>query len=84
MWPLHLLHERRGEIGSVAFAQEYLNQAVDDLTALFKRHWLEAARQRGKGTPFLYGPAEVVSFGDLFPHQALRSVGHHASVQRVT
>lgn len=63
-WPLHLLHARRTKIGSVAFAQEYLNQAVDDLTALFKRAWLTAARQRGEGAGFLYGPSKVIPFSD--------------------
>lgn len=63
-WPLHLLHARRSKIGSVAFAQEYLNQAVDDLTALFKRAWLTAARQRGEGAGFSYGPANVIPFSD--------------------
>lgn len=63
-WPLDLLHKRRAKIGSVAFAQEYLNQAVDDLTALFRRAWLEAARRRGEGAGFLYGPARVIPFSD--------------------
>lgn len=56
-WPVHKLIARREKIGSIAFAQEYLNQAVDEATTLFRLAWLEASRERGRGVPFLYAPS---------------------------
>jgi len=56
-WTIAKLLTRRGEIGTVAFSQEYLNQAIDDATTLFRLAWLQRAMDRGKGRPFLYGPS---------------------------
>lgn len=53
-WPLRLLQRRRAKIGSVAFAQEYLNLPIDDEAALFRMEWLLAAKNRGQGRGFLY------------------------------
>ena len=53
-WPVHKLMARRAKVGSVAFTQEYLNQAIDDLSSLFPMAVLQAAMQRGKGSSFLY------------------------------
>lgn len=61
-WPGHLLDRRLAKIGSVAFTQEYLNIAVDDLTALFKMAWLQAAVNRGHGVKWLYGPRTTIPF----------------------
>lgn len=61
-WPVDRLRARRDKIGSVAFAQEYLNIAIDDLSSLFKWAWLQAALQRGRGTGFLYEPPPRISF----------------------
>lgn len=61
-WTDAKLRRVRFKIGSVAFAQEYLNQPIDDETALFRREWLEAAKRRGRGLGFLYGPAPRVPF----------------------
>lgn len=65
VWPLDRLLARRRMIGSVAFAQEYLNVPVDESTTLFPRVWLEAALARGKGTPFLYGPAPTLNWSQV-------------------
>lgn len=55
-WPVSKLLRRMAKIGSVAFTQEYLNRAVDDLTSLFPLELLRRSVARGKGTPFLYSP----------------------------
>lgn len=62
LWPVHLLLQRLREIGSVAFAQEYLNIPLDDLSALFRRAWLDAALQRGRGRGFLYAQPPRLGF----------------------
>lgn len=61
-WPVWKLMQRKRSIGSVAFTQEYLNQAIDEATALFKRIWLNRAKNRGSGLSFLYGPAPRIPF----------------------
>lgn len=61
-WTRVRLLRRRRKIGSVAFAQEYLNQAIDDLSALFRRAWLDAAMERGRGRGFLYAPPPRIPF----------------------
>lgn len=55
-WTAEALDQRRREIGSLAFAQEYLNQPIDNETAIFRWEWLEAAINRGNGRGFLYAP----------------------------
>lgn len=60
--PIRMLRLMRAEIGSVAYTQEFLNQPVDDETALFLRAWLRGARQRGKGLPFVYGSPKRIPF----------------------
>jgi hypothetical protein len=61
-WTAANLAQRRREIGSLAFAQEYLNQPIDGETAIFRWEWLEAARQRGAGLGFLYASPPRISF----------------------
>ena len=61
-WTLEMLQRRRRKIGTVAFTQEYLNQAIDEATALFQWRWLQAAKRRGAGRPFLYGKPSVIPF----------------------
>jgi hypothetical protein len=59
-WPLAKLARRRAKIGSVAFAQEYLNLPIDDEASLFRMEWLNAAKNRGQGRGFLYdAPARI-------------------------
>lgn len=64
-WTRERLHERRKKIGSLAYAQEYLNQPVDDAQAVFRMAWLRAAIARGKGRPFLYEPPKRIPFNDV-------------------
>ena len=61
-WPVFRLQARRRKIGSVAFSQEYLNQPVDDETALFLMAWLRAAIARGSGRGFLYDEPDRIPF----------------------
>lgn len=61
-WSVDMLQRRRRKIGSVAFTQEYLNIAIDEDTTLFRMAWLKAARNRGKGIPFLYSHAQRIPF----------------------
>lgn len=63
-WTLHALERRRAKIGSLAFAQEYLNIPIDDAAAIFRQVWLEAAKRRGQGRGFLYERAPRISFED--------------------
>lgn len=44
VWTVEKLAEKRAEIGSRAFASEYLNDPVDDSLTLFKQAWIDAAR----------------------------------------
>lgn len=53
-WTLDNLAQRRREIGTLAYSQEYLNQPIDDETAVFRWEWLIAGLNRGRGVPFLY------------------------------
>lgn len=55
-WTSEALDIRRGEIGSVAFAQEYLNLPIDDGASPFRLEWLRAAQRRGAGRGFCYTP----------------------------
>lgn len=43
-WPIWKLTAKRNEIGSRAFATEYLNQPAADESTLFKEAWIRAAR----------------------------------------
>jgi len=43
-WPLEKLEAKRIEIGSKAFSSEYLNEAIDDSSTLWKEAWLAANR----------------------------------------
>lgn len=61
-WTAEHLAQRRREIGSLAYAHEYLNQPIDGETAIFRWEWLEAARQRGAGQGFLYASPPRISF----------------------
>ena len=61
-WTAENLAQRRREIGSLAYAQEYLNQPIDGETAIFRWEWLEAARLRGSGLGFLYDCPPRISF----------------------
>lgn len=38
-WPLDILAQQRQKIGSLAFAQEYLNEPMDPATQVFKPAW---------------------------------------------
>lgn len=62
LWSRARLLSRRAKIGTVAFAQEYLNLPIDEGATLFRRVWLEAALQRGKGLGFLYAPPPRIPF----------------------
>jgi len=55
-WDAARLEKARRKIGPLAFAQEFLNQPVDDGHALFPSAWLKLAEARGDGRPFLYRP----------------------------
>lgn len=55
-WTAENLDQRRQEIGSVAFAQEYLNLPIDDEDSPFRKEWLDEAKRRGQGRPFVYSP----------------------------
>ena len=44
-WTLEKLNEKRLEIGSKAFASEYLNEPVDEGSTLWKEAWLNANRR---------------------------------------
>lgn len=63
-WTLAALEARRAKIGSLAFAQEYLNIPIDDAAAVFRQVWLEAAKRRGQGRGFLYERPPRISFAD--------------------
>ena len=39
-WSLDRLIERRQDIGEFAFQSEFLNEPIDDSTAIFKREWI--------------------------------------------
>jgi predicted phage terminase large subunit-like protein len=41
VWPIERLRERKEELGSVFYAQEFRNQPIDEETALFKREWIK-------------------------------------------
>lgn len=44
VWTRDKLEAKRAEIGSKAFASEYLNDPVDDSLTLFKEAWIQQAR----------------------------------------
>lgn len=44
VWTAEKLAQKRAEIGSRAFASEYLNDPVDDSLTLFKQGWIDGAR----------------------------------------
>lgn len=62
-WTAEQLTQRRREIGTLAYAQEYLNQPIDDETSQFRWAWLEASKARGRGVRFLYAPPPRIPFG---------------------
>jgi hypothetical protein len=61
-WTADQLRSRRREIGTLAYSQEYLNQPIDDETAVFRWDWLIAGLNRGRGRGFLYQPPPRVPF----------------------
>lgn len=61
-WSAESLTARKREIGSLAFCQEYLNQPIDNETAIFRWEWLEGARNRGQGLGFLYHPVARIPY----------------------
>ena len=40
-WPMEKLNKLKGKIGSIAFAQEYMNEPTNDETAIVKMGWLK-------------------------------------------
>ena len=66
LWPEHWtaaeLAQRRGEIGSLAYSQEYLNLPVDDETAVFRLEWLTTALASGRGLSFLRSPTPRIPY----------------------
>lgn len=62
LWSRERLMARRRKIGSVAFAQEYLNLPIDDGASLFRRVWLDQALERGAGLGFVYAPPARIPF----------------------
>lgn len=40
-WPLEKLNKKKEQLGSIAFAQEYLNRPMSDEDRLFKEEWIE-------------------------------------------
>lgn len=62
LWSRVRLMARRAKIGSIAFAQEYLNLPIDDAASLFRRVWLTQALERGAGLGFLYGQVPRIPF----------------------
>lgn len=64
-WTADALDLRRGEIGSVAFAQEYLNLPIDDGASPFRMEWLRRAVERGRGRGFLYAPPPRIRLDTL-------------------
>lgn len=73
-WTLPLLAAKWRQLRSLAFAQEFLNQPIDDESSPFKWEWLNRALEQGKGLPFAYGPIpqlgwdEVIGSWDLRDH----------------
>lgn len=61
LWSADALAARRRKIGSLAFQREYLNQPIDDATAMFQWGWLQAAKQRGRGRGFAYAPLRSIT-----------------------
>jgi len=61
-WTAAQLAQRRREIGTLAYSQEYLNQPIDDESAIFRWEWLIAGMNRGRGRPFLYQAPPRVPF----------------------
>lgn len=53
-WTAEDLDERRDEMGSVAFAHEYLNVPLGDADAFIREEWIDAAIAKGGGRPFYY------------------------------
>ena len=41
VWTLERLEAKRADIGSLSFSSEFLNEPLDEATALFKRAWLK-------------------------------------------
>lgn len=73
VWTLERLARRFLEIRSLAFAQEYLNQPVDNDNSPFRREWLEAAMEAGRGIGFAYEPLSTIDFGDAIASWDLRN-----------
>lgn len=61
-WTAVQLAERRRMIGTLAYSQEYLNQPIDDESAVFRWEWLVEGMNRGRGRPFLYRPPPRLPF----------------------
>jgi len=45
-WPLEKLLKKKEQLGSIAFAQEYLNRPMSDEDRLFKEEWLQFYEDR--------------------------------------
>lgn len=73
-WSLEALYEKWLELGSLAFAQEFLNQPVDDENSPFKLEWLERALENGRGVPFAYGALPTIPYDQVLGTWDLR--GH--------
>lgn len=61
-WTALQLAQRRREIGTLAYSQEYLNQPIDDESAIFRWDWLQAGLARGRGSKFLYAPPPRIPY----------------------
>ena len=44
-WPMEKLEQLKGKIGSIAFAQEYLNEPTNEETAMVKLSWMQFYQQ---------------------------------------
>lgn len=64
-WTLELLAEKWRSLRSLAFAQEYLNQPIDDENSPFKWEWLAKALENGAGIPFAYAPPEQLGWDEV-------------------
>ncbi len=53
-WPLHRIMKRKGELHPDEFARQLLCIARDDAAGRFKREWIHACMDRGKGKLFAH------------------------------
>lgn len=63
-WPLSVLHNRRAEMGTYAFNQEFMNDPIPDDLRIFQERWLNYFVEEPQGCTYFTTIDPAITIGD--------------------